>query len=583
MYPFKFLGHKIIFRVIDKACETADELLESELFRYFLGRTIEHLQEKQSMLLDIFPRRPVSPDDIALLVETLRYLTKIEGAQVPKIVKGSDVFFRNTHLFNDFVEYLYDSWRDYDRFMICPSEATRSYRRPYRTFNETIEHLTDLVRATYRDIQENITGDHPVVYRQVRAGAEIAMITSDDSGGPVAALYPTLAQIPFIRQILLYPPLILNPPMNKRTGRFVKIDSNPLDVIGIDKEEWICYPAKVGELLILVYIHDKFVELGLSLCNLFELARDEDLKRPPDGVYTFGVPGESLDRLADFPTVFYEDQPHDTLVAAAPNRDEFGYFGYLKKMVLTLHNVKVMQRGALPFHGALVKIFLKNGKEATVLIIGDTGAGKSETLEALRVLGDAHIQDMIIIADDMGSIKMSDDGAVHGYGTEIGAFVRLDDLQPGYAFGQIDRTIIMSPSQVNARAVLPVTTYANVVRGYSIDFVLYANNYELIDEDHPVLESFSSRDEALRVFREGTVMSKGTTTSTGLVHSYFANIFGPPQYKGLHDRLAQQYFTAFFERGMFVGQLRTRLGIPGWEAKGPEAAALELLAAIENR
>ncbi len=35
----------------------------------------------------------------------------------------------------------------------------------------------------------------------------------------------------------------------------------------------------------------------------------------------------------------------------------------------------------------------------------------------------------------------------------------------------------------------------------------------------------------LDIFREGAVMSKGTTTSSGLVHSYFANIFGPPEYK----------------------------------------------------
>ncbi len=54
---------------------------------------------------------------------------------------------------------------------------------------------------------------------------------------------------------------------------------------------------------------------------------------------------------------------------------------------------------------------------------------------------------------------------VLGYGTEIGAFVRLDDLQQGYAIGQIDRAIIMSPQKVNARVVLPVTTLHEVQRG----------------------------------------------------------------------------------------------------------------------
>jgi energy-coupling factor transporter ATP-binding protein EcfA2 len=267
-------------------------------------------------------------------------------------------------------------------------------------------------------------------------------------------------------------------------------------------------------------------------------------------------------------------------VAAAPNRDEFGYFGYLKKMTLTLHNIKMMKAGLLPFHGALVKIVL-NQKASTVLIVGDTGAGKSETLEAFRVLGDAYIQDMIIVADDMGAIQIDADGDVIGYGTEVGAFVRLDDLQPGYAFGQIDRAIIMSPSQINARAVLPVTTYANVVKGHKIDLVLYANNYEEIDQEHPIIERFSQQADAIRVFRSGAVMSKGTTTSTGLVHSYFANIFGPPEYQELHETLAERYFERFFSKGVFVGQIRTRLGIAGWETKGPEDAAKALIGVIQ--
>ena len=39
-------------------------------------------------------------------------------------------------------------------------------------------------------------------------------------------------------------------------------------------------------------------------------------------------------------------------------------------------------------------------------MMGDTGAGKSETLEAFRVLGDKHIRELKIIADDMGSIEL---------------------------------------------------------------------------------------------------------------------------------------------------------------------------------
>ena len=75
-------------------------------------------------------------------------------------------------------------------------------------------------------------------------------------------------------------------------------------------------------------------------------------------------------------------------------------------------------------------------------------------------------------------------------------------------------------------------------------------------------------------------MSKGTTTSTGLVHSYFANIFGPPEYKTVHEKIASKYFLSFFKNNVFVGQMRTRLGIPGYESTGPKEAAMELLKII---
>ena len=185
-----------------------------------------------------------------------------------------------------------------------------------------------------------------------------------------------------------------------------------------------------------------------------------------------------------------------------------------------------------------------------------------------------------MIADDMGSLEVAADGRVLGYGTEIGAFVRLDDLQQGYAFGQMDRAIIMSPNRVNARVVLPVTSLDDVLRGYPVDYLLYANNYEAVDDEHPVLERLPEQEAALAVFAGGAAMSKGTTTSTGLTHSYFANPFGPAQRREQHEALARKTFAAAYAAGVYVGQLRTQLGLPGAESAGPRAAAEALLELI---
>jgi len=574
------IGNKAVLNIRERMCETAEEMLASDKFRQVLDHCLNTLKSKNSPLLEFFGSCEPDEECVDYLVKTLSLLVKYEATVVPHIYDRSVRFLKDLNKLADFVEYLYDYWRHFDRFIINDSEGDRLDKRPYRTFNETIEQLTHLIRTVYRHIQENITGSHPAVYRQVPAGAEMSVISLPKKIAYKGDKYNKLNTIPVIRQMLIYPPLVIQQPMNKRTGHFKRITQNPVDLVELNPVEWICYPAKVGKMLIMVYFHLNFFELGFAMCNLFQLADDSDLEKKPDALFIYGVQGNVIDGLAQYSTVFYDDDENGIFVGAIPNRPEFGYFGYLKKMILTLHNSIIMKSGNMPFHGAMVKILLQGDKQATILMMGDTGAGKSETLEAFRVLAEKYIRELTIIADDMGSIELDENDNPIGYGTEIGAFLRLDDLQPGYAFGHLDRSIIMNPSQVNARIVFPVTKFETVIAGHRIDYILYANNYEEIDSEHPVIEKFTSPEWAIDIFSEGAVMSKGTTTSSGLVHSYFANIFGPTEYKKVHDEIAARYFDAFFRKDVFVGQMRTRLGIPGYETSGPKEAAMELLRII---
>jgi energy-coupling factor transporter ATP-binding protein EcfA2 len=574
---------KVVMRVRNQVCNNSQELLNSEVFNAVLFRYLKDLKKQRSKLLGIFKTQDFDRGTINQLKQTLLLLATLPSKHVIKLVEGSEQYFRDPFLFNEFVEQLYNFWRRLHRLVICDSVFDRLDKRPYRTFNDMVESLMHIVRSTYRNIQENITGNHPKIYRQLSAGAEIGAIALPKELAFPVGIYGALKDIFVIRQVLIYPPMIFNTPNNRRKGMFVRSEQNPLDNLKLKSEDWLAYPAKVGPLLIMVYFPLDFFELSFALCNLFELADEEDLQRKPDAVYIFGTPVDEAIKVNGNETVFYEDKENDILIASIPLRDEYAYFGYLKKMILTLHNIKRMKDGYLPFHGAMVQITVRGRKPFTVVVIGDSGAGKSETIEALRQIATDEVDDILIIADDMGSLEISPDGKILGYGTEMGAFVRLDDLQAGYALGQIDRTIIMNPDQVNARVVMPVTSYEYIVQGTPVDCVLYANNYELVDSKHPAIEQFFSSNEALGVFRQGAVMSKGTTTSTGLVKNYFANIFGPPQYKDMHEPLAKKFFETFFTEGLFVGQLRTMLGIPGKEHSGPENAAGELLKMIKGK
>ena len=580
---FHFFPDKFILRVHNRLCNSTEELLTSNPFEAFYHAYLGSLKRHQSKLLNIFSEKEFSEKEIKLLQETLYYLNSLPAEKVKKLVDGSEVFFRDPMLFNEFVEQFYNYWRRLHRLVICDSVFARLDKRPYNTFNDMVESLMHLVRRSYRNIQENITGKHPKIYRQVSAGAEIGAIAIPKEVAFPPGHYEVLKKIFVISQVLIYPPMIFNTPNNKRSGVFAQTDQNPLDGLDLDSGEWLCYPALVGPLLIMVYFPLKFFELGFAMSNLFELADEKDLTRKPDAVYIYGAPPESALSVDGNETVFYDDQENNILIGSVPLRNEYAYFGYLKKMILTLHNIIRMKDGFLPFHGAMVQITLKDRNPFSALVIGDTGAGKSESLEALRSIANDEIEDLTIIADDMGSLGRDANGRVVGYGTETGAFVRLDDLQSGYALGQIDRTIIMNPDQVNARVVMPVTRYEYIMEGTPLDCVLYANNYESVDQDHPVIQKFDNVGSALDIFRRGAVMSKGTTTTKGLVETYFANVFGPTQFKEMHEPLAQEFFEDMFNQGVIVGQLRTMLGIPGMEQSGPVKSAEALLNLIREK
>ena len=295
-------------------------------------------------------------------------------------------------------------------------------------------------------------------------------------------------------------------------------------------------------------------------------------------IYVFGAKddGEELQ------TVFYDDKKNDIMLGYVNHSEKIDYFGYMKKMTLTLYNLLMIKRGYLPIHGSMVNIVLKSGDVANVVIMGDSGAGKSESLEAFRSLSEDYISDMTIIFDDMGTFKI-EDGVIKGYGTEIGAFVRLDDLDQGYAFKEIDRSIFMNPDKINARLVMPVASYKEITKGYPIDFFFYANNYDEVREGDKYLNYFENVDDAKKTFKAGARIAKGTTTEKGLVESYFANPFGPAQKQIETDILIDEYFDLMFKSNQVkVGQIKTCLGVKGQEKTGPRSAAIELFDEIKR-
>ena len=570
-------NNKAILNFSKAFFNNTDDLLRSDGFYEVLKSFVNFHKENNTRIYS-YLEKFFRSSNIESLAGEIRDITKILTVMSldeisEKINKYHDLDKERDALLR-IVEDMYDYWRKLERYSVIEKVAGKEGLEVENFLGSNIK-LKDMILEIYRKVEISITGKVQKVFRQVPAGANSSIIVRKSNID-----YPDyckwLNDIPYITKVMIETPYITYTKSNKRDGFFKEVEENPIANIDINTEEYLCYPAKIADNLIYVYFHQDYITHGISASNLFELAdEDEVVNTKPDGLYVFGVKD---DRDLD---IFYEDKENDLFIGYCNFADKKDYFGYLKKMCLTLNNIISMKKGYLPIHGAGVNVVLQNGKTANIVILGDSGAGKSESIEAFRSLAKEYIRDMTVIFDDMGSFRIKN-GEVAAYGTEIGAFVRLDDLDSGYAFKQIDRSIFMNPDKVNARLIMPVADHKQIMEGYKVDFFLYANNYDRLNPDDKSISLFDNKKEAIETFKAGARMAKGTTTEEGLVKSYFANPFGPFQKQEMCDDLIENYFDKLFNSNIKVGTIRTQLAIDNMESEGPKKSARELFEIIKS-
>ncbi len=557
-----------------KYCDTREKLLDSQAFKTVLTSYMEIIKNKDNAVYNYFIKRSNNnfDDMVDNLIVVFKLLLVLQVEDISKIDSKYALYFDEKEYFVELIEGIYSFWRKLERYSVV-SNRRQGEGLQNVGFIEANNNFNNMILGVYRRIEETVIGYQHRVYRQLPAGANAGLIVNEVKW-PCPHEYSFLERVPFIETIILEPPFIIYPKKNKREGIAEEVFTSPLSEASVNEHHWFCYPAKVGTLLAYVYFHKDFMCHGVTLCNLFELAKEDEYRnKKPDIIYIYGM----KDFKPQKTTCFYKDKENSIILGYANYHEDIDYFGYMKTMILTLHNIHMLEQGHLPVHGAMVNVVTKTGKESNIVIVGDSGAGKSESIEALRALSENYVKDMKIIFDDMGVLKLNCQNQIVASGTEIGAFIRMDDLDRGYAYQSMDRSIFMNPDRENSRVVLPITSYDDIVKEYPVDYFFYANNYEEGEE----IQFFENSKEALKVFKEGKRLAKGTTSEKGLVTSYFANPFGPIQRKGRCDMLLNKYFSILFERGVKVGEVKTRLGIERMEKEGPKKLAVKLFEIIK--
>ncbi len=520
---------------------TKSGLIRSEEFRIFLIHYINSLKKTNPEMYNW----ALAGGSIEEAVEELSMFAR--KALVFSREELQSKYLQPEGMFLKFVEKIYDFWRNHQRYSITTNRIadmeTTAFVKQDSSFNL-------LVMDTFRTIEQTLQGRKNKVYRQQHVGTIAGLACYRNNMSSLSERYAFLNDVLFIDSMLMRTPMILHPKSNKREGMFTEVFKNPAYTFHGNPDEYFCFPAKVGDLLIFICFHRNYMANGIACANLFELATPEEASEKPDGIVIFG----NEDGLGE--CTYYHDRDEDLWVGNISSTDKVEYFGYMKKMVLTIHNVIKISRGWLPIHGAFINITLNNGTRKGICLMGDSGAGKSETIEAMKSIGSDKIQEIEVVFDDMGTFHV-EDGKVYAQGTEIGAFVRLDDLDPGAPYRDINRSIFFNPDQLNSRVITPAAPYDSIIQNHKIDLFAYANNYE----DEIGLREFDTLEQAKDVFIGGRRMAKGTTQEVGLSETFFANPFGPMQMQDLCMPIIDQVFDALKSNGTYIGETFTHLGI----------------------
>ena len=540
----------------------SQEILNSNSFKQLVDGYLEQAPRSVKRDLKEICKENNLRESIIELARHL-YVYKLEDIDHPLMA--------NPKLVSRLVEEIYVYWREFQRCSIV--HLGKKSKSELINFIDADTQFNNTILRFYRLLQEKVQGRKNKIYRQLKAGTNAA-ITLIEKQNLVPEDYTEFRKLHFVDSVLLHSPLILHPKTNKREGHFQETNTNPIKGLELRKDEFYCYPAKIGSLLAYVYFHKDFIFSGISLSNLFELVTTEEINsRKPDIMIAFGVKDGTDDMT------FHIDDENEMVVAKIAYQPTIEYFGYMKKIMLTAYNVFMMNRGWLPIHGSMVNVYLNNKEKVGIAFMGDSGAGKSEIIEELTNIGSDHISHMDVIFDDMG-VFHEVDGKIVAQGTEVGAFVRLDDLDRGLPYQQMDRSIFMNPeSSTNARVIVPVSDYQTVSSDHVVDYFLYANNY-----DNQIGTSFfDSIDDAKDTFVQGRRMAMATTHEVGLSTSYFANPFGPLQKQDVCDPLIDKYFKVMNESSVKVGQVYTNLGVANKEEDALKKSAQAVLDLLQSK
>ena len=494
---------------IKDSCVTSEQLLRSYAFaRYLKIYKKEYLEE-------LGKKGEKHSEEAKQKMELIANLTLKDIFQVfEREAKGADL--EKDRAIVRFLDGCYHHYRNksFSRLVRMHNEIVTTASETQNSIKSKIsdkaEDLSELIILTRRKLLDRVGLGHGVS-RSHGLDASPNVTAGEISGHfcNVPSDYSKLAHTSLTVTADIKTGVHYDTPVNKRAYPFYELDHNPLNLDNFEPEDWVSVPLKVGKWLIITYIHKSrgSIEMEPGLLNLFSFYKvDTDfMNKKPDGLFFFGYQGATKDDLG-----FFNDKENNLLIGMVPDLPEYGYFGYCKKPILTIHNVLAILKGDFPLHCGCNRYLVGFDKETN----------------------EPYISEIYIKADDMGKIEFKKDAdnvvRLKFFGTETGAFACLDGFSDQAKMQMVGREIGYNASfGTNARQIVPVAEESEVSTGSNLDMLLYINNYELKKADETMIDIAKPVKEAIKHFHDGRRCAAGSTQTGrgGTETSYWANPF----------------------------------------------------------
>ena len=534
----------VIVNLSAQPCNSADEIAGSEGFSSFLQLYFKQLAVRDIRVYRWLTNGRSLEEIVPSLIELVRQLLVSGKMSAAEPMSEMD---RYKALY--IVEDCYSCWRSKKRFTVLNSNRSKAIASRFVDYDEKYCHL---IRQIYRKCRQRLLGRDDKVYRQSESGSNGSALLAKYRL-KLPGEYAALRNVPFISRLLLHTPIMMEFDSSYRMREPLFLEDNPLATAPFDSRDYFCLPLKVGDFLCLTYFHKDYMAQAICLTNLFELAEEVDcLSRKAELICLFGLPGEHGS------CGYYHDEREGVHLAAVSCNYNNEHFAIFRDAVFTLHNLALMDRDILPVRGAMMEILFHDDSRKNLLLIGELGAGKSETIEALRSLSneirtDKSVRRVEVVFDDVGSLRIAD-GKVVAKGSAIGGLEGIDDLWQSI-YRDIEKGIFINLQKDDPKVLLPITSYEMVSAEHAVDMVLYANNYE----NRIGVERFEKYEDCRRCLREGRHMVIDDQGKEEFTSTYFANPYGPAQREEQCQPIMDQVFGKLYENDVFVGQLFTNL------------------------